>query len=359
MSLPIRRCAVGAVTSTALLLASASPALAAAPHHKPPIKAAASARFTVHGIVLNVSGSKVKVLSSVAKIGKKAAHNQVVTLTLTARTKRTTKAHTHPSGHRPAEMLAASSAGVPAAAPALQAGDDITAAGTVASNGTLLTAQETSTVLPAEALVGQVAAVAADGLSFTVTTHDQVDGDHAEHDNATSVLVALGAAPVTGPAVTAGQYVVVLGEAEDRDMLAAKVYTFSTAPALVAGEVTAADTTSKALTVTPVGHEQDGQDHEGANPATGAGVTVDASAADVIVNGATPATAAFPAVGDEVLSVGTAGVTPDSMTATLVFDFNPADDGSLQNNQDNEDHGDNGDNGDNGDDGEQDSPSQN
>jgi len=134
MSLPIRRCAVGAVTSTALLLASASPALATAPHHKPPVKPAASARFTVHGIVLNVSGSKVKVLSSVAKIGKKAAHNQVVTLTLTAHTKRTTKAHTHPSGHRSAEMLAASSAGVPAAAPALQAGDDITAAGTVATS---------------------------------------------------------------------------------------------------------------------------------------------------------------------------------------------------------------------------------
>ncbi len=347
MSLPIRRCAVGAVTSTALLLASASPALAAAPHHKPPVKAAASARFTVHGIVLNVSGSKVKVLSSVAKIGKKAAHNQVVTLTLTAHTKRTTKAHTHPNRHRPAEMLAG---GGPAAAPALQAGDDITAAGTVASNGTLLTAQETSTVLPAEALVGQIATVAADGLSFTVTTHDQVDGDHAKHDNAEPVLVSTGAAPVTGPALTAGQYVVVLGEAEDHDMLAAKVYTFTTAPALVAGEVTAADTTSKALTVTPEGHEQDGQDDEGDNPATATGVTVDASTADVFVNGATPTTAAFPAVGDEVLSVGTAGVTPDSMTATLVFDFNPADDGSVQNNQDNEDHGDNG---------EQDNPSQN
>jgi len=208
-------------------------------------------------------------------------------------------------------------------------------------------------VLPAEALVGQVATVAADGLSFTVTTHDQVDGDHAEHDNAEPVLVALGSAPVTGPAVTAGQYVVVLGEADHHDMLAAKVYTFSTAPALVAGEVTAADTTSKALTVTPVGHEQDGQDDQGDNPATATGVTgvtVDASTADVIVNGATPATAAFPAVGDEVLSVGTAGVTPDSMTAALVFDFNPADDGSVQNNQDNEDHGDNG---------QQDSPSQN
>jgi len=37
------------------------------------------------------------------------------------------------------------------------------------------------------------------------------------------------------------------------------------------------------------------------------------------------------------------------MTAALVFDFDPADNGSVQNNQDNEDHGDNG---------EQDSPSQ-
>lgn len=366
MSVSVRRCAIGAATSAAMILASAAPALAATHHpapakhrgatqhhtparHKVPAKhkPATVARFTAHGVVLAVTGNKVKVLSNVAKVGKKAEHNQVVTLTLTPRTHKVTKAHTRPGT---ASALLTHDTGAPTSpastAPVVAVvavGDDINAEGTVGSDGSLVTTTETSTVLPAEALIGQITTVNQDG-SFVVATHDQVDGDHAEHDSNPGTLVAAAGATLTGPTAAAGDYVVVLGEAQDRVMTAAKVYTFTAAPTLAAGAVSAADATAKSLTLDAEGSESDGQEQgdsvDGSNPS----VMVDASTAEVVINGATPTASAFPAVGDEVLSVGTAGTTADTMTASLVFDFNSADTGSVQDNQDNEDTGSNGSN---------------
>ena len=353
MTLSVRRCVIGTATSAAMVLASAAPALAATHHpaqtkHKP----AAAERFNVHGIVLAVNGSQVKVLTSTAKIGKKATHNKVVTLTFTAKTKRTAKARPRPA-MKHAALLARDTA---APAPALAPGADIVAAGTVSSNGTLVTTNEVSTVLPAEALVGKVSSINADG-SFIVATHDQVDGDHAEHDNNDGVLVSAQGATVTGPALATGEYIVVLGETDDHQMAAAKLYTFSTAPTLAAGQVTAADATAKTLTVDAQGSEHDGQEQSDNSDGSNPSITVDAHTADIVINGATPAPtpttrstsitttpapAAFPAVGDEVLTVGVPGATPDSITASLVFDFNQADNGSVQDNQDNENHGQNG-----------------
>ena len=350
MTFSVRRCAIGAATSAAMVLASAAPALAATHHHSSAgHKPAAAVRFNVHGIVVAVHGNQVKVLSSVAKVGKHIARNKVVTLTLTPRTKRTARARIRPGASHAALMARGSTAAAPTStAPMLAAGTDIVATGTVSGNGTLVTTSETSTVLPAEALVGMITSVNPDG-SFVVATHDQVDGDHAEHDNNDGVLVAALGAPVTGPAVAAGEYVVVLGEAEHHTMAAAKIYTFTTAPTLAAGQVTTADSTAKTLTVDAQGSEHDGQEEhdneDGSNPS----IAVDASNADIVINGATPAVAspagtttppaAFPAVGDQVLTVGMPGATPDSITASLVFDFNQADNGSVQDNQDNEDAG--------------------
>ena len=103
------------------------------------------------------------------------------------------------------------------------------------------------------------------------------------------------------------------------------------------------------------GSEHDGLEQsdnpDGSNPS----IAVDATTADIVIIGATPAPtttststttasapAAFPAVGDEVLTVAMPGATLDSITASLVFDFNQADNGSVQDNQHNEDHGRNG-----------------
>jgi hypothetical protein len=277
-------------------------------------------------------------LSSTTKVGKKTAHNRVVTLTLTSKTRKAKK------------TASASRAAADTLAPAV--GTEIAATGTVTGT-TLVTSTVTTTVLPAEALVGKISSVSADGSQFTVATHDQVDGDHAEHDNNGGTTVTTASAALTGPAVAVGEYVVVLGEAAEHEMLAAKLYTFTTAPTLAVGAVTAADSAAKMLTVDAQGSEQDGQEEgdqeDGSNPQ----ISVDASNAEVIVNGATPAPAstdpnappaptAFPAVGDEVLTVGTAGSSPDTLIASLVFDFNQADNGTVQDNQENEDQGNNG-----------------
>lgn len=353
MTLPVRRCLIGTATSAAMVLASAAPALAATRHdaitkHRP----VAAQRFNVHGLVLAVNGNHVKVLTSVAKIGKTSTHNKVVTLTFTAKTKRTAKARPRPASKHAALLArdtAAPASPAPVPAPALAPGADIVAVGTVSSNGTLVTNSEVSTVLPAEALVGKVTSINADG-SFIVATHDQVDGDHAEHDNNDWVLVSAQGAPVTGPALAAGEYIVALGETDDHEMAAAKLYTFTTAPTLAVGQVTATDTTAKTLTVDAQGREQDGHERSDNPDGSSPSVTVDVTTADIIINGANPAPsttakpapAAFPAVGDEVLTVGMAGTTPDSITANLVFDFNQADNESVQNNQHNEDLGHNG-----------------
>jgi hypothetical protein len=351
MRVNVRCAAVGAVTSVAMMLASASPALAAT-HH--PAKAK-PVHFNVHGVVVGVHGNSVKVLTSTAKVGNKTVHNKVVTVTLTKKTKKTR----HATATQHAHSLAAAT--TDPAAPVV--GTDIAAVGTVIGS-TLVATSETTTVLPAEALVGQISSVSADGSQFTVATHDQVDGDHAEHDDNPGTTVTTAGAALTGPAVAAGEYVVVLGESAEHEMLAAKIYTFTTAPTLAAGSVTAADQAAKTLTIDAQGAEHDGQDEgdqpDGSNPQ----VSVDASHAEILVNGATPAPAApaasstsgttpsstpapaaFPAVGDEVLTVGTAGSGPDTLVASLVFDFNQADNGTVQDNQDNEDQGDNGESG--------------
>ena len=137
--------------------------------------------------MLAVNSNYVKVLTSVAKIGRKATRNKVVTFTFTAKTKRTAKKHAAQLAHDAASPAPASPAPAAATAPALAPGTDIVAAGIVSSNGTLVKTNEVSTVLPAEALIGKVSTVNADG-SFIVAIHDQVDGDHAEHDNNDGVI---------------------------------------------------------------------------------------------------------------------------------------------------------------------------
>ena len=134
MSVSVRRCAIGVATSAAMILASAAPALALTQHQAPAKrKPAAAQSFKVHGVVLGVSGNKVKVLSSVAKVGKTTARNKIMTLTLTPKTHKSAKARTHPVSKQARLMAAGMAAPV---APVLAVGDDITAVGTVTSTGT-------------------------------------------------------------------------------------------------------------------------------------------------------------------------------------------------------------------------------
>ena len=79
----------------------------------------------------------------------------------------------------------------------------------------------------------------------------------------------------------------VLGETDDHQMAAAKLYIFSTAPTLAAGQVTAADATAKTLMVDAQGSEHDGQERSDKPDGLYPSIAVDATAADVVTNGAT------------------------------------------------------------------------
>jgi hypothetical protein len=318
-----------------------------------PADAASKARFHVQGVVLSVHGNKVKVLSSSTKIGKKSSSTpKVVTLTLSHKTRKHLRAAPH---------VAAPAAGVSPAAVAAVAGAPLAPGQVLSATGTrhggvFTVTGATAQVLPAQAMIGTVAAVGADGTTITVARHDHLDGDQDFGDNGELVLVNLKGAPVTGPAPAVGQYVVTLGESDDHVMLAAAVFTFADAPGLVAGRVLAADPTANSLMVAARGHEDDG-DGQGGDGQGGDGnggssgsdirafddggdaplpsVTVDTTAATVVVNGVTnvPGTPTYPVAGDRVLAVGATGATPDSLTATLVFAFNGGDDGSVQDNR--------------------------
>ena len=201
---------------------------------------------------------------------------------MTDKTKETTKGGQHP------QSISGSPGSMDATGPAL--GTYIVATGTV-TGSTLVTTAETTTVLPAEALVGQIAAMSADASQFTVTTHNQVDGDHAEHGGEHSkdaTTMILTGSSVAGPAVASTEYVVVPGKSTDHEMLAAKIYIFTTTPTLAAGSVTAADPTTKSLTVDAEGAEHDGQEKANQKDGSNPQVTVDASTAELIVKGAAP-----------------------------------------------------------------------
>ena len=93
--------------------------------------------------------------------------------------------------------------------------------------------------------------------------------------------------------------------------------------------MTAADPTTKSLTVDAGGAKHGGQEKANQKDGSNPQVTVDATA-ELIVKGAaptalapgaTPRPVAFPAVGDEIVTVGPPGSAPDSLIASLVVDF--------------------------------------
>ncbi len=330
MSRSVARLIALAVSFCLAGLGTAGPVLAAARTHKP-------TSFKVTGLVTSVHGNKVTVLARTKQVnGKTVGHNTLVTLTLTRKThkhvgKRTHKQH-RAAAARSASYRAASQAPTPDAA--LAPGSTIVATGVV-QGGQLTTTDETSTVLPAEALIGTVQSVA--GNLVTLSTRDQVDGEHVACDGGAVTVADLTAATFSGPSGNAaamhpGDTLVVLGESQDHVMLAAKVYSFAGHPSLVAGTVSASDATGKTLTVTP----DDGEGDNDSDPASVNPVTVDASHADVVLNGNDKGTsgAVYPAVGDEVLAVGAPGTAANSITADLVFGFSQNDDGPVGHNED-------------------------
>jgi len=326
-----------------LAVAGATPALAAthpAQHSKRTV--------TITGVVTRSkaagNNTQVKVLANTATVkGKVVAKTRTYTLVL----------------HKHSRVAAR------AAAASLPPGTAITA--TVSDDGTTLTPADagaiTTKASPAEVRIGTVASVS--GSLVTLATRDHVDGHECGQDDGRATVVDTSQATFHGPVSTAaaletGASVVILGEGEDHVMLASDVFTFTGTPALTTGRVTAVTPGTGQLTVAVRGEGRDegdedpgdqGGDHSGPMGSHDQGpgetepaddqpstppvtVTVDASEADIIVNGtAQPGTGgAFPAVGDHVLAVGTASGT--TLTASLVFDFNGHDKHRVGHNDD-------------------------
>lgn len=340
------RTAAVAVTATAISLASATPALAS-PH--------ASAKFKVSGIVTAVHGGQLTVLARTERVGRHVNRDRVVTVEVTR---------------------LAHGGSVPHTMPALRAGDAVNASGTE-TDGTLDATSVAAAPRPAEALIGVVDSVS--GTLVTLTSRDRANGATTQHetDGHDRPLVDVAGALFSGAAASAadlapGMTIVALGEEWHDTMAAARIYAFTTAPALAVGHVSAADPTAKSLTVDVSG---DGGDQQGDNtdsqtstsdqtttsgsstsstdpsstdatagsttsgdssqPAAPTTVTVDASNADVIANGNDGQQAVtFPAPDDKVLVVGTAGTTADTISAALVFTFDGHDHGSVGHNDD-------------------------
>ena len=349
-SSPLRasaRTALITASVAAVSLAAATPAIAGG-HDR--------GRFTVSGIVVGVHGGKVRVLAQSARLDRHSAANRVLTL------------HMHADTHRHGVRT-------------LAAGDAVTASGE--ENGaTLDVTTVTAAPRPARALIGSVAGVS--GNLVTLTSRDQVGGDGTVHhvDFGDRPVVDVANATFSGVAtsaaqLSAGQTIVVLGERSHHVMLAAKVYSFSAMPSLAVGDVTASDATAKTLSVDVGGNDGDrhgdGEDAQGDSPdasptpqpsespdasptpqpsdspdasaspsdaassgqPAGTSVAVDASNADVVINGNDhQQSEAFPGVGDKVLVVGAPGASAGSITASLVFAFNGPDRGGVGHNDD-------------------------
>jgi hypothetical protein len=353
------------VALTMSMASIASPASAAA--HKKPTHTKghpAPKTFKLHGVVVSVHGNKAVVLTRNGVVNGKKVTNKLETVTITTKTKKHNKV-------KPAKKHLRAHA-VPETGPALPVGADITATGTTA--GTVLTVtEETTKPVAAEAIYGVVTSVTAGVVTLAGRDEAKGDGEHADHHDAT--FLDLNAATLSGAAtnaagVKAGQYIVALGENDDHVMAVANASVFDTAPDVLIGEVTAADAAAKTLTVASSDDRHDDADEE---DTTAHDVTVDASKAQVVLNGnqqdegASPTPATFPAVGDKVLIVSPASPTPspsatatptDSASAapsssptptpvqaTLVFAFDAGDHGAVGDNNDNQGEDSQGDNG--------------
>ncbi|MDQ1679409.1 MAG: hypothetical protein QOI42_268 [Frankiaceae bacterium] len=381
MKIVTPRLAAAAVTAVVAAAALSSPAFAA--------KRTASHTFTLHGIVVGKSAGHVRVLTRSARINGKSVSPRVVTLTVTAASRR------HVTG-----LVARAATTDPTAT--IPVGSDITATGT--TTGGLTVATAVVKPVPAEAIYGQVLSV--NGTLVTLAGRDEArgngeegNGDHGNRDERN--ILDLSAATISGSATTIatikpGQFLVALGENSSSVMAVADVAVFDSAPQVLIGKVATADPATHTLTVTVHDRRHDGRDgsddtsgqptatatptasttptasatpsptatahHDGEQAdgdssdgeLPGSVVTVDATSADIVVNGNAPAgstTPAFPSVGDHVLVLApeTTVTTPAqpgtpsapvAIAATLVYDFNSADRGPVGQNDDrDDDHG--------------------
>lgn len=333
----------GTVALTLSMASIAAPAMAAshrpAAQHKPVAKPAKT--FKLHGVVVSVKGNKATVLVRNGVVNGKKVANKAQTVTVTKATKKHNTVKPA-RAHSQSRLMAAGSAD----AASIPVGSDIAAVGTT-SGSTLTVTEETTKPVAAESIYGIVKSVSAGVVTLDTKDEARGDGEHADHNDTT--FLDLNAATVNGDATNAatvkpGQYIVALGENDDHEMAVANASVFNTAPRVLIGDVVASDPATKTVTVASKDdHNNDGDESDDADAKD---VTVDASAAQVVLNGndedqsATPTATTFPGVGSKVLVVAPAApnASPtEPVKAALLFGFDAGDHSAVGENNDNQD----------------------
>ncbi len=321
--------------SSGLVLSAPGAALAATPSHRPPHPSTHQTRkpapkpapkrvhFAADGLVTGHTPAGTQVYVRDLHLGAKQLHNQVVTL----------KPHTarHP------RMMAVDTALPPV-------GDQVQATGD--SNGSLTdleTITETVTPAPAELFLGTISSV--NGTTLTVADQRSMDNADAAESHQLTVDASQAASTVDGAAgtLTAGQYVVILGERDHDSVLAASVAAFSTAPDTRAGTiasitgstVTLAADDAQESTDNNTGGDTPGEtsgDDQVPSPAAAQPAGIDLTGVPLTLNGSPGASATGLAVGDKLLVLGT--TSNGVFTPSAAYAFNGQDNAPAGDNKD-------------------------
>lgn len=309
---------LAAAAASSTLLLAAGPASASSPqmlaHHHPTARQHPNAHpaphpkgqhFAAQGLVVSASGSAVVVLAHTVTDRGGIRHNTLITVAVGAK---------HP--HAPRAAVAGP------ASPALVVGDRVDLSGVETGSGVSATFTATQVVQhpqPAQLFLGTVTAVSATLITVTTAVTgsdgggDTGDGSATFTADVTNAAVTVDGAPGT---LTVGQSVAILGEGTHDTVLAATVAAFTTAPAVLAGDIS--DVTGTVVTI-----------GDGDNPAS-----VDLTGVPLVVNGNPGAAVTDLGVDARIIVLGSTDTT-GAFTATLAFGFNNADTNPAGDNPDN------------------------
>ncbi|BEP14222.1 hypothetical protein acdb102_25330 [Acidothermaceae bacterium B102] len=278
-----------AVTGSLLLLVS-SPATAFAADHHGSGPHARSSHFALNGLVVSQQGTTAVVLARTFADRTGVQHNVNVSVTVGAK-------QGHSRSHH---------------ATALVVGDQVQMTGTETGSGDNedLTANHVSQhELRAHVFVGAITAI--NGSVITVAkaanpSDDQGACDHPGRGFGVDVSQASVLVDGAAGALAVGQSVAVLGTGYHDAIVASAVYAFTTAPAVVAGEI-------KAITGTQV--TVDGR--------RDSSTVIDLATTPLIVNGNVGGDVSMLSEGTKLLTLGTS--SNGVFTPTLAFAFNGGD----------------------------------
>ena len=278
------------------LVAIPASAMAATPHAKHGARPAVHRTFAAHGLIVSHTATTATVLTGSLRDGRSLRRNATITVRL-ATAPRASAAHP------------------------LADGNEINLSGVAAGNGRGERFTATSAVeqaAPSHVFLGTVTAMTGTLMTVTKAAGHCSDAGNGDSGHAFTVDVSTAAVTVDGVAggvLAAGQTVAVLGEGDRDTVLAASVSAFSTAPAVVVGEVSSVDGTVVGL--------GDGED---AN-------AVDLATATLILNGNPGATVDQVTPGARMMVLGSVDGS-GAFTATMAFAFDSGDRGPVGENDD-------------------------